>query len=137
MLKALKYKSSLSFRAFQKKIVEFTDSTPTIYWSTNIAKKAANCWKKSFYISVLNTLQYKQCLRILTLSKCNAYFIDQIWIIYRPEEKISYIFYRPDITVKNYIHYSFVKNTQVLLIIYIYIYIYIYIIVCIEVSTPH
>ena len=49
-IKALKYKSCLSFRACQKKIVEFTDSTHTIYWPTNIAKKAANCWNKSFYI---------------------------------------------------------------------------------------
>ena len=49
-IKALKYKSCLSFPACQKKIVEFTDSTHTIYWPTNIAKKAANCWNKSFYI---------------------------------------------------------------------------------------
>ena len=49
-IKALKYKSSLSFRSCQKKIVEFTDSTHAIYWPTNIAKKAANCWNKSFYI---------------------------------------------------------------------------------------
>ena len=49
-IKALKYKSCLSFHACQKKIVEFTDSTHTIYWPTNIAKKAANCWNKSFYI---------------------------------------------------------------------------------------
>ena len=50
ILKALKYKSSLSFRASQKKIVGFTDSPNTIYWPTNLAKKAANCWNKSFYI---------------------------------------------------------------------------------------
>ena len=49
-IKALKYKSCLSFCACQKKIVEFTDSTHTIYWPTNIAKKAANCWNKSFFI---------------------------------------------------------------------------------------
>ena len=30
-IKALKYKSCLSFRTCQKKIVEFTDSTHTIY----------------------------------------------------------------------------------------------------------
>ena len=30
-IKALKYKSSLSFRTCQKKIVEFTDSAHTIY----------------------------------------------------------------------------------------------------------
>ena len=33
------YKSCLSFHAWQKKIVDFTDSTNTIYWPTNIAKK--------------------------------------------------------------------------------------------------
>ena len=49
-IKALKYKSCLSFRTCQKKFFEFTDSTHTIYWPTNIAKKAANCWNKSFYI---------------------------------------------------------------------------------------
>ena len=42
-IKALKYKSSLSFPACQKKTVEFIDSTHTIYQPTNIAKKAANC----------------------------------------------------------------------------------------------
>ena len=36
-IKALKYKSYHSFRACQKKIVEFTDSTNTIYRPTNIA----------------------------------------------------------------------------------------------------
>ena len=55
-VKALKYKSCHSFHAFQKKIVEFTDSTNSIYWPRNIAKKAANCSKKIFqYMSVLNT----------------------------------------------------------------------------------
>ena len=49
-IKALKYKSCLSFRACQKKIVELTDSTHTIYWPTNIAKKAADCWNESFHI---------------------------------------------------------------------------------------
>ena len=49
-IKALKYKSCLSFCACQKKIVEFTDSTNTIYWPTNITKIVANCWKKLFYI---------------------------------------------------------------------------------------
>ena len=34
---------------------------------------------------VLNTLQYKQFLPILTLPKRNAQFIDQICTIYRPE----------------------------------------------------
>ena len=56
-IKALKYKSCLSFRACQKKIIEFTDSTHTIYWPTNIDKKIANCSNK-----LLNTFQYKQCL---------------------------------------------------------------------------
>ena len=36
-IKALKYKSYLSFRACQ--IVEFTDLTHKIYWATNTAKK--------------------------------------------------------------------------------------------------
>ena len=49
-IKALKYKSCLSFCACQKKIVEFTDSTNKINWPTNIAKKTANCWKNSFCI---------------------------------------------------------------------------------------
>ena len=35
---------------------------------------------------VLNSLQYKQFLSILTLSKCNAYIIDQIFTIYRPQK---------------------------------------------------
>ena len=42
-IKALKYESSHSFRTCQKKIVEFTDSTHTIYRPANIAKKAGNC----------------------------------------------------------------------------------------------
>ena len=58
-LNAHNYKSSLSFCAGQKKIVEFYDSAHTIYWPTNTAKKAASCWKISFYMSVLNLFQYK------------------------------------------------------------------------------
>ena len=85
----LKYKPCLSFRACQKKVHEFTDSTYEIYWPTNITKKEANCWKKSFYMSVLNTFQYKQCLCILTPSKSNEKFVDLIWIIYRPSVKKS------------------------------------------------
>ena len=74
----------------RKKLVEFTDSTNTIYWPTNITKKAANCWKKIFlFMSGLNTFQYKQCLCTLTLSKCNEQFIDLVCIIYRPKEKNS------------------------------------------------
>ena len=34
----------------RKKIVEFTDSTRSINWPTNIAKKAANCSKIFYYI---------------------------------------------------------------------------------------
>ena len=34
-----------SFGACQKKTVEFTDADNTIYWPTNIAKKAASSWK--------------------------------------------------------------------------------------------
>ena len=49
-IKALKYKSCLSFCASQKKTVEFKDSTNLIYWPRNLAKKASKCWKKSFYI---------------------------------------------------------------------------------------
>ena len=37
-------------------------------------------------MSVLNTLQYKQCLSILTLPKCNASFIDQIFTISRTQK---------------------------------------------------
>ena len=40
-------------------------------------------------MSVLKTSQYKQFLYILTLSKCDEYFIDLICIIHRPEEKIQ------------------------------------------------
>ena len=51
-IKALKYKSCLSFCACQKKIVEFTDSTNTIYWPTNIAKILATVAKSySIYVS--------------------------------------------------------------------------------------
>ena len=35
---------------------------------------------------VLNTLQCKQCLHILTLQKRNAEFMDQICTIHRPEK---------------------------------------------------
>ena len=45
-IKALKYNSCLSFHTCEKKIVDITDSTHRIYWPTNIAKKAANCWNK-------------------------------------------------------------------------------------------
>ena len=52
ILKALRYKSCLSFRACQKKIVEFTDSTHTIYLPTNIAKKQQIVEKSlSLYVS--------------------------------------------------------------------------------------
>ena len=71
-IKALKYKSCLSFCACQIKFLEFTDSTNTIYWPKNRAKNSIKLLKKIFlYMSVLNTFQYKQCLCILTLSKCN------------------------------------------------------------------
>ena len=52
ILKTLKYKSCLSFRMCQKDIVEYTDSTHTIYLPTNIAKKVANrCKNLSIYVS--------------------------------------------------------------------------------------
>ena len=71
-IKALKYKSCLNFCACQKKFLEFTDSTNTIYWLKNRAKNSIKLLKKIFlYMSVLNTFQYTQCLCILTLSKCN------------------------------------------------------------------
>ena len=38
------------FLSILEKIVEFFDLTHSIYWPTNIAKKVANCWKKSLYI---------------------------------------------------------------------------------------
>ena len=41
-----------------EKNVDFTESINTIFWPKNIAKEAANCWKKIFlYMSVLNTFQ--------------------------------------------------------------------------------
>ena len=49
-IKTLKYKFCLGFSACQKKIVEFTDSTHTIYWPKNTAKKAAGSWDKSFCV---------------------------------------------------------------------------------------
>ena len=51
-IKAVKCKSCLSFCVCQKKNVEFTDSTNTIYWPKNIAKKIANFKKVlSSYVS--------------------------------------------------------------------------------------
>ena len=52
ILKTFKHKSCLSFHMCQKDIVEFTDSTHTIYLPTNIAKKVASYWKNlSIYVS--------------------------------------------------------------------------------------
>ena len=76
-IKALKYKSCLSFRTCQKKIVEFTDSTHTLCWPTNIAKKAASCWNKSFYIC-----QYQIPSNINNV--CVSWHF-QIAIVYRPD----------------------------------------------------
>ena len=70
MLKALKDKSGLSFQASQEKMVEFTDSTLTIYWPRNIAKKQQTVEKAFLYMLVQNTFQCKQCLCILTIPKC-------------------------------------------------------------------
>ena len=39
-------------------IVEFTDSTHIIYWPTNIAKKAENCWKCFCYICIYVSTKY-------------------------------------------------------------------------------
>ena len=66
-----------------------------IYWlySYNLLtnkynlKSSKQLKKVCLYMSVLNTFQYKQCLCFLTLSVCNEWFVDQTWIIYRPEEK--------------------------------------------------
>ena len=71
ILKVLKYKSYVSFRACQKKIVKFTDLTNTIYWPTNIAKNQLTDKIFFLYMSALNTFQDIQCLWILTLPKCN------------------------------------------------------------------
>ena len=38
------------------------------------------------FMSVLNTLQSKQCLCILTFPKCDAQFTDKIFTIYRAEK---------------------------------------------------
>ena len=40
------------------------------------------------FMSVLNTLQYKECLCILTLPKCKTYFTDKIFKTYRPEKSL-------------------------------------------------
>ena len=42
-LKALKYKSCFSFHACQKKIVEFTESAPTIYFRKQQAVEKSLC----------------------------------------------------------------------------------------------
>ena len=78
-LKALKCKPCFSFRACQKKFVEFTDlQTQFKKWQT--VKKIL------LYMSELNTLQYKQCLCILGILKYDGQFMDQICKIYRPEK---------------------------------------------------
>ena len=56
MRKALKYKPFLSFRACQKKIVEFTDLTHTFYSPVKTDKKD-NIDNLSIYMSVLNIFQ--------------------------------------------------------------------------------
>ena len=38
------------FKHVKNKIVEFTDSTNTIYWPAKIAQEVASSWKWSFYI---------------------------------------------------------------------------------------
>ena len=38
----------------------------------------------------LKKLQYKQCLRVLTLPKRNVKFIDQICTIHRPEKSVKW-----------------------------------------------
>ena len=42
-------------------------------------------------MSLLYTVQYKQCLCILTFPKCNALFVDQICTNYRPEKKSAMV----------------------------------------------
>ena len=42
------------------------------------------------FMSVLNALQYKQCLCILTLPRHDAKFIDQICLIYIPEKNLKW-----------------------------------------------
>ena len=49
-IKALRPKSGLSLRACQKKNVDFTDSSNTIFWPKNIAKEEQTVEKKYFYI---------------------------------------------------------------------------------------
>ena len=59
ILKALKYKPLPSFRAYQKKSVEFTDLTHTIYRPAKADKKD-NLYKliNFLYMSVPNIFQY-------------------------------------------------------------------------------
>ena len=65
-------------------MVEFTDSTLTICWPRNIAKKAAKYWKKPFYIC-----KYK------TPSNINNVYVSQhfqnvkICIIYGLEKELK------------------------------------------------
>ena len=44
-------------------------------------KKHQTVKKNFLYISVLNTFQYKRCLCMLTLSKCNEKFLELICLI--------------------------------------------------------
>ena len=59
-LKALKYKFCFSFYACQKKVVEFTESAPTIYF-----RKQQAVEKVFLYMSLLNTFQYKQFQNVM------------------------------------------------------------------------
>ena len=63
IVKTLKFKPCLKFRACLKKIVEFTDSTHAIYKnSKNSLKSSIQLTITFLYMSVLNTFQYKHCL---------------------------------------------------------------------------
>ena len=51
ILKALKYKTFQSFWGCQKKVMEFTDLTHTIYWPAKTENKKDNLDILSIYVS--------------------------------------------------------------------------------------
>ena len=84
-----------------------------IYWldSHNLLTsknglKSSKQLKKIFpFMSVLNTLQYKQRLCILTIPKCNTYFTEKIFTNWRPEKSLTW--YRSWNKLAFLLYYSF------------------------------
>ena len=64
-------------------------------------------------MSVLNTLQYNQCLCILTLPKCNAYFIGQVCTIYRPEKSEMVQTVQIDLSINRNTTTSQIKHSNI------------------------